>query len=29
LIGLKTSEIEAVLGYPARAALVHRNDMAV
>ena len=28
LIGLRSSQIEKVLGYPGRAALVHRNDMA-
>jgi glutamate 5-kinase len=27
--GLKSQEIEAVLGYPARAALIHRDDMAL
>ncbi|MDW4496547.1 glutamate 5-kinase [Sulfitobacter sp. D35] len=27
--GRKSSEIEAVLGYPARAALIHRDDMAL
>jgi glutamate 5-kinase len=29
IMGLKSSEIEARLGYPGRAALVHRDDMAV
>jgi len=27
--GLKTAEIEPVLGYPARSALIHRDDMAM
>ena len=27
--GLKSQDIEAVLGYPARAALIHRDDMAL
>ncbi|XDB00047.1 glutamate 5-kinase [Sulfitobacter sp. LCG007] len=27
--GCKSGEIEAILGYPARAALIHRDDMAV
>ena len=27
IIGLKNSEIEAVLGYEPRSAMVHRNDM--
>jgi glutamate 5-kinase len=26
--GLRSSQVEHVLGYPARAALIHRNDMA-
>jgi glutamate 5-kinase len=26
--GLKSGEIESVLGYTGRAALIHRNDMA-
>lgn len=29
IIGCKSHEIEAVLGYPARAALIHRDDMAL
>ncbi|RME15860.1 MAG: glutamate 5-kinase, partial [Alphaproteobacteria bacterium] len=29
LIGRRSSEIEAVLGYPGRAALIHRDDMAL
>lgn len=29
LIGRKTSEIEAILGYPGRSSLVHRDDMAI
>jgi len=29
IIGLKSQEVEAVLGYPARAALIHRDDMAL
>ena len=29
LIGKRSNEIEAVLGYPGRAALVHRDDMAL
>jgi glutamate 5-kinase len=29
LIGRKSSEIEQILGYPGRAALVHRDDMAI
>ncbi|MEX0338698.1 MAG: glutamate 5-kinase [Arenibacterium sp.] len=29
IMGLKSSEIEAALGYPGRAALIHRDDMAV
>lgn len=27
IVGKKTSEIEAILGYPGRAAMVHRDDM--
>ncbi|KKL12123.1 hypothetical protein LCGC14_2538910, partial [marine sediment metagenome] len=27
--GRKSTEIEAILGYPGRAALVHRDDMAL
>lgn len=29
IAGLKSHQIEAVLGYPARAALIHRDDMAL
>ena len=29
LIGHKTTEIEQILGYPGRAALIHRDDMAI
>lgn len=29
IIGLKSREVEAILGYPARAALIHRDDMAL
>ncbi|MEE4186862.1 MAG: glutamate 5-kinase [Roseobacter sp.] len=29
IIGCRSHEIEAVLGYPARAALIHRDDMAL
>ncbi|WP_227271549.1 glutamate 5-kinase [Roseobacter weihaiensis] len=29
ILGRKSHEIEAVLGYPARAALIHRDDMAL
>ncbi len=29
LIGKRSTEIEAVLGYPGRAALIHRDDMAL
>ena len=29
ILGCKSHEIEAILGYPARAALVHRDDMAI
>ncbi|PJE36756.1 glutamate 5-kinase, partial [Pseudooceanicola lipolyticus] len=27
--GIRTGEIESVLGYPGRAALIHRDDMAL
>ena len=29
IAGLKSAEIEAVLGYEARAAVIHRDDMAI
>ena len=29
ILGCKSHEIEAILGYPARAALIHRDDMAL
>ena len=29
IAGLKTAEIEAVLGYEARSAMVHRDDLVV
>jgi len=29
IMGCKSQDIEAVLGYPARAALIHRDDMAI
>ncbi len=29
LIGRRSSEIEVVLGYPGRAAMIHRDDLVV
>jgi len=29
IMGRKSQEIEGLLGYPARAALIHRDDMAL
>ena len=29
IIGAKSQDIEAILGYPGRAAMIHRDDMAM